>query len=75
MALPQRIARVRFSTDGDAEAGARFAVVRKDGRGGFDAVVVDETGREWVRLEGYGTVSVPAAPDADAVAALRAALG
>ena len=75
MALPQRIARVHFSADGNAEVGARFAVVCEGRRGGFDAVVVDETGREWVRLEGYGTVAVPAAPDADALAALRAALG
>jgi hypothetical protein len=74
MGLPLEVRAVRVLRDAPApDAGAYVALVRPDGVGGYDAEVADEGGRVLVRLEGYRTVPLDAAPDADAIAPLRAA--
>ncbi|HYF24765.1 MAG TPA: SDR family NAD(P)-dependent oxidoreductase, partial [Baekduia sp.] len=74
MALPTHVDRVvRFA--GADDPGRLFAVVepRADGTGA-DALVVDETGRARIRLEGYRTIELPGGLDADALAPLRTAM-
>jgi Polyketide synthase dehydratase N-terminal domain len=75
MALPTHVDRVtRFA--GADEPGRLWAVVTpRDGGDGTDAEVIDETGRVRVRLEGYRTIELPGAVDAEALAPIRTAIG
>jgi hypothetical protein len=43
--------------------------------GGVDADVVDEGGRVRMRLEGYRTIELPGAVDAEALDPIRSAMG
>jgi acyl carrier protein/NADP-dependent 3-hydroxy acid dehydrogenase YdfG len=73
MALPMHIDRVVCFTAADAP-GRLWAIVNpRDG--GVDAEVVDDTGRVRVRLEGYRTIEMPGALEAEALARLRTAIG
>jgi ribosomal protein L32E len=50
-------------------------VVTSDpGRGSFDAEVVDTKGNRYLHLNGYRTVAVPNAVDAEGLKALQAAM-
>ena len=52
-----------------------YAVVTSDqGRGSFDAEVVDATGNCYLHLSGYRTVAVPDAVDAEGLKVLKAAM-
>ena len=51
-----------------------YAVVTSDGRGGFDAEIVDAKGSRYLQISGYRTVAVPSAVDADGLKALQAAM-
>jgi NAD(P)-dependent dehydrogenase (short-subunit alcohol dehydrogenase family) len=75
LALPAHVDRiVRYA--GADEPGRLFALVSsRDGGDGFDAEVVDATGRVRVRLEGYRTIELPGAVDEAALAPIRAAMG
>jgi acyl transferase domain-containing protein len=73
MGLPQHIDRVSLLSE--TPPGARvYAVVLPKTERGFDAEIIDEQGNCYLRLEGYRTVAVPAALDADRVKALHDAM-
>lgn len=73
MGLPQHIDRVSLLSE--TPPGARvYAVVLPKAERGFDAEIIDEQGNCYLRLEGYRTVAVPGALDADRVKALHDAM-
>jgi malonyl CoA-acyl carrier protein transacylase len=73
MALPERVGRVAVL--GDPPAGGRLLAMVAAGQDSTaDAVVVDEAGRVYVRLEGYGTVPLPVGPEAELLQPLSAAM-
>ena len=72
MALPTHVDRV-VQYQAARKQGPLWAVVsQRDGC--VDADVVDATGRVRVRLEGYRTIELPGALDADALAPIRSAM-
>jgi NAD(P)-dependent dehydrogenase (short-subunit alcohol dehydrogenase family) len=74
MGLPQSVARVERLADPTGARGRLFARVWPVD-GGFDGEVVDESGRIFLRLEGYRTIELPAQVDAELLEPLRRALG
>ncbi len=81
MGLPERIGRVavlRSSPEGagdqPASAGGRLLAVVTATNGLADAEVVDEAGEVLVRMEGYGTVELPAGPEPALLGPFRAAM-
>jgi hypothetical protein len=70
--LPLHVEQVWLGCAPDTAEGPLYAVVTPDGHGnGFDAVVMDTAGKQYLRLRGYKMV---AHPDAVDVEPLRAAL-
>jgi hypothetical protein len=75
MALPTRVERVVRYAGADAP-GELSAIVTPRGDGdGVDAEVVDAAGNLRLRLEGYRTIELPGALDADALEPIRTAMG
>ncbi len=76
MGLPQRIDRVSslLLPVPETEDIRLYAVVTSDGRGGFDAEVVDMKGNRYVEISGYRTVAIPSDVDAEGLKALQAAM-
>ncbi len=76
MGLPLHIDRVSSSLGSPDSVGTRlYAVVTPDpSRGGFDAEVVDAKGNCYLQLDGYRTIEVPGAVDAEGLKALQAAM-
>ncbi len=76
MGLPLHIDRVSSSLGSPDSVGTRlYAVVTPDpGRGSFDAEVVDAKGNCYLHLDGYRTMEVPNAVDAEGLKALQAAM-
>jgi hypothetical protein len=74
LALPQHVARVTARAFEEAH-GRLHAVVepRADGDQ-FDAAVVDDSGRVHLRMEGYRTVALPVAIDAELLEPLHVAV-
>ncbi|MGA2321079.1 MAG: SDR family NAD(P)-dependent oxidoreductase [Solirubrobacteraceae bacterium] len=75
MAVPTRVERVMRFVGADAPGRLWAVVSPREGGGGVDAEVVDEAGRVRVRLEGYRTIELPGAIDAEALAPIRTAMG
>ncbi len=73
MALPTHIDRVT-TFPGDAPGSVRAVVRPREGDGGVDAEVVDDSGRVRVRLEGYCTIELPGPMGEDVLEPLRAAM-
>ena len=74
MALPTHLDRVIRYADADAP-GKLFAVVRpREDGSAIDARVVDEQGHVRVLLQGYRTIELPGAPDAEALEPIRSAM-
>ncbi len=74
MALPLHIDRVVYTGKPTSAVGQLQAVVTPRPDGAFDAVVIDEEGTGFVRLEGYGTVQLPSPLDAAAATQLQEAI-
>ena len=76
MGLPLHIDRVSsLGRDPEQAEGRLYAVVTPDpSRESFDAEVVDAEGNRYLRLNGYRTVEVPGAVDAQKLKALREAM-
>jgi hypothetical protein len=75
MGLPQHIDRVSLLLPiPEADDVRLYAVVTSDGRGGFDAEVVDMKGNRYAEISGYRTVAIPSAVDAEGLKALQAAM-
>ncbi len=75
MGLPQHIDRVSLLLPvHETEDTRLYAIVKSDGRGGFDAEVVDMKGNRYVEISGYRTVAIPSAVDAEGLKALQAAM-
>jgi 3-oxoacyl-(acyl-carrier-protein) synthase/acyl carrier protein len=74
MALPERVGRAAVLQDPRAGGGRLHAVVTANADGTAGADVVDEAGKVYVRLEGYGTVALPVPPKAELLEPLRAAM-
>jgi NAD(P)-dependent dehydrogenase (short-subunit alcohol dehydrogenase family) len=72
MALPTHLDRT--VTYPGADDPGRLVAVVTPGDGGVDAVVVDETGRVRLRVEGYRTVELPSPLEESALAPMRDAL-
>ncbi len=73
MGLPQHIDHVSLFHKPDSTEGRLYAVVTPDAeRESFDAEVVDTAGNSYVQLNGYRTVAVPNAVDAEALKELQA---
>ena len=75
MGLPRQVRRLRILRAG-AEAGERtlVALVQPREDGSFDALVADQAGDVYLRLEGYRTVALPTALPADALRPFAAAV-
>jgi hypothetical protein len=74
LALPTHVDRVIRYAGADAP-GNLFAVIRpREDGSAIDARVVDEKGRVRVLLEGYRTIEMSGAPDAEALAPIRSAM-
>ena len=59
MGLPQHIDRVSLLLPvHETEDTRLYAIVKSDGRGGFDAEVVDMKGNRYVEISGYRTVAI-----------------
>src|ERR1022692_1795057 len=76
MGLPQHIDRVSPLLGApESDEVLLYAVVRpNEGRGSFDAEVVDMNGNLYLQISGYRTVAVPDAVDAERLKALKAAM-
>ncbi len=76
MGLPQHIDRISslLLSAPETEDTRLYAVVTSDGRGGFDAEVVDTKGTRYLQISGYRTVAIPSAVDAEGLKALQAAM-
>ena len=75
LSLPHHVDRVTIFEPGEPADTPLLAVVRPDEvRTGFDADVVDGTGRVFVRLRGYRTVEVPGGFDSAVLEPLRASM-
>ena len=75
MGLPRRIARLDLPGGAPAEVGGSCALVAPRPTGGYDAVVLDPTGRVLVRLSGYETTALPEVVAEDLREPLRRAVG
>jgi hypothetical protein len=75
MGLPRRIARLDLPGGAPAEVGGSCALVAPRPTGGYDAVVLDPTGRVVVRLSGYETAALPELVSEDLREPLRRAVG
>jgi NAD(P)-dependent dehydrogenase (short-subunit alcohol dehydrogenase family) len=74
LALPTHVDRVIRYSDADAP-GELVAVARpREDGSAIDARVVDEQGRVRVLLQGYRTIELPGAPDAEALEPIRSAM-
>ncbi len=76
MGLPQHIDRVSslLLPIPETDDARLYAIIKSDGRGGFDAEVVDMKGNRYVEISGYRTVAIPSAVDAEGLKALQAAM-
>ncbi len=74
LGLPMRVRRVRVLLD-PATATGRLVAHAESADGRVDAVVVDESGRVVVRLDGYETVPLPGGLPDDVRGPLEAAFG
>jgi hypothetical protein len=77
MGLPQHIDRVSLLSlpTAESEDTGLYAVVSRDGdRGNFDAEVVDAKGNCYLQLNGYRTVALPSAVDAERLKVLQVAM-
>ncbi|HZD73614.1 MAG TPA: SDR family NAD(P)-dependent oxidoreductase, partial [Actinomycetota bacterium] len=75
MGLPAQVGRVALPRPIERPAGPLYAIVGPPSEGGtVDADVVDERGRVLVRMQGYGTVELPAGPEPRLLASMRAAM-
>jgi len=74
MGLPWHIDQVRIWRAPDQVSGMLFAVVAPHPEGSFDAEVLDRAGSRYVHLQGYRTVALPNAVDAEALKTLQAAM-
>ncbi len=76
MGLPRHIDRISslLLPVPETEDTRFYAVVTSDGRGGFDAEVVDTKGTCYLQISGYRTVAIPSAVDAEGLKALQAAM-
>jgi hypothetical protein len=73
MGLPQRVREVSEFHTPKVAAGRLYAVVTPDeGRGSFDAEVLDETGNCYLRLSGYQTVALSDGVDKEHLKSLQA---
>jgi hypothetical protein len=73
LALPQHVARVTAPAFEEAH-GRLHAVVEPRADDQFDAAVVDDSGHVHLRMEGYRTVALPVAIDAELVEPLHLAV-
>jgi len=73
LGLPLHIDRVRYWRDWKQMSGPIYAVVSPaESGGGWNAEVVDDTGRRYVSLAGYRTVDLPDLIQVPAMPALEA---
>jgi hypothetical protein len=59
MGLPYQIGKVEFFDPPAAEGGHLKAAVTSAGEDRFDAQVIDDDGRVYIRLQGYRTMEMP----------------
>jgi NAD(P)-dependent dehydrogenase (short-subunit alcohol dehydrogenase family)/acyl carrier protein len=74
MGLPRSVARIERLADPAGARGRLFGRVWP-ADGGFDGEVIDESGRIFLRLEGYRTIELPAQVDDELLEPLRQTLG
>jgi hypothetical protein len=74
MGLPQHIDRVTTFRSLDSANGDRLYAVATPSERGYDARIVDDAGRVYVRLEGYRTATVPTGVASDLLAPLSRAM-
>jgi hypothetical protein len=72
LGLPQRIDHVSVLRTPELAEGRLYAEVTPDIGRGFEAEVLDAAGNRYVQLNGYRTVAVPNAIDAERLKALQA---
>jgi len=70
MGLPQQVGRVSVSQAADVTKEDLYAVVTPN-QSGFEAEIVDKNGNRYLYLNGYGTVAIPDAVDAERLKALQ----
>ncbi|HYO86202.1 MAG TPA: SDR family NAD(P)-dependent oxidoreductase, partial [Dermatophilaceae bacterium] len=75
MALPLKVDRVRVLRDPATVEGALFGLARQVGEGLFDCAIVDSGGSVVVRMDGYGTISVPSGIPEEVAGALKHTYG
>jgi hypothetical protein len=75
LALPEHIGCVQvLRTEGEAQGRLYAVVMPRAGGERFDAEVVDDAGRVYLRMEDYRTVDLPVPVDAELLRPLRAAV-